>query len=325
MAKLLHKRNATAGVAPLALELDLGELAINTADGKVYVRKADNTVVEVGGAAGGSGTVTSVAAGTGMTGGTITNTGTLAVDFASSGSSSASKAVRADDSRLSDSRTPTAHTHPVGDLTQSGAATGQVLGWSGSTWQAQTIVQGSPVPIIKPFSTFKVCGGNNCTTMTTQAHAADQIRLYPAIWPFSFSVNAISAVVTTAAASGNIRAGLYAADADGRPNGAPLLSMVGQSASTTGEKITTGLSYTIQANTIYWLGIQAGGASVTVRALPVAALYPLHANPAATANYTSVVISASYASGLPTITGSTLSTAASYATTACGAVYLRAT
>jgi hypothetical protein len=101
--------------------------------------------------------------------------------------------------------------------------------------------------------------------------------------------------------------------------------MVGQSASTTGEKITTGLSYTIQANTVYWLGIQAGGASVTVRAHPTTALYPLHANPASTSNYTSILISAAYASGLPTITGSSLSTLASYVSSACGAVYLRAT
>lgn len=364
MANILHKRNATPGVAPLAIELDLGEIAINTGDGKAYIRKIDNTVVEIGGGGGGSGTVTSVAAGTGLTGGTITATGTLAVDFAASGVSNSSKAVRADDSRLSDARTPSAHTHPVGDvtglfassgvssstqavraddsrlsdartpvahthptgdLTQSGATTGQVLSWSGSAWGPQTIASGTPMPTIKPFATFKVCGGLGCTTMTTQAHAADQIRLYPVVWPFSFTVDAISAVVTTAAAAGNIRAGLYAADANGRPNGSPLLSMVGQSASTTGEKITTGLSYTVQANTVYWMGIQAGGASVTVRALPVASLIPLHANPAATANYTSVVISAAYASGLPTITGSSLTTTASYATTACGAVYLRST
>jgi hypothetical protein len=363
MARILHKRSATTGVVPSATELDLGEMAVNTADGKVFIKKTSGVVVEVGGAGVSSGTVTSVAAGTGLTGGTITNTGTLAVDFASSGTSSASKAVRADDSRLSDSRTPSAHTHPVGDitglfassgvssstqavraddsrlsdsriptahthatsdLTQSGASTGQVLGWSGSAWGPQTL--SAPMqPIIKPFSTFKVCGGNNCPTMTTQPHAADQIRLYAAVWPFSFTVNAISAVVTTAAASGNIRAALYGADADGRPNGAPLLSMVGQSAATTGEKITTGLSYTIQANTIYWLGIQSGGASVTVRAHPTTSLYPLHANPASTSNYTSVLISASYASGLPTITGSSLSTLASYVSSACGAVYLRAT
>jgi hypothetical protein len=324
MANILHKRNSSAGVAPLAIELDLGEIAINTADGKAYIRKNDGSVVEIG-ASGGSGTVTSISAGTGMTGGTITTTGTVAVDFADIGVSVSGKAVRADDSRLSNARTPTAHTHEAADLNQSGATTGQVLSWSGSEWGPQTLASGTPFPVIKPFATFKVCGGIGCTTMTTQAHTANQIRLYPVVWPFSFTVDAISAVVTTAAASGSIQAGLYASDAYGRPDGAPLLSMVGQSASTTGEKITTGLSYAVQANTVYWMGIQAGGANVTVRALPVASLMPLHANPAGTANYTSVVISAAYASGLPTITGSSLTSTASYATTACGAVYLRST
>ena len=107
MARILHKRSSTTGVTPAATEIDLGEMAVNTADGKVFIKKTNGTVVEVGG--GGSGTVTSVAAGTGLSGGTITATGTLAIDFATSGTSSASKAVRADDSRLSDLGSADAH------------------------------------------------------------------------------------------------------------------------------------------------------------------------------------------------------------------------
>jgi len=42
---------------------------------------------------------------------------TVSVDFAASGVSSATEAVRADDSRLSDARTPTAHTHVIADVT----------------------------------------------------------------------------------------------------------------------------------------------------------------------------------------------------------------
>jgi len=55
------------------------------------------------------GGVTSVTGGTGLTGGTIITSGTLAVDFAASGGGTVNQAVRATDSRLSDSRTPTAH------------------------------------------------------------------------------------------------------------------------------------------------------------------------------------------------------------------------
>lgn len=51
--------------------------------------------------------------------------------------------VRDDDSRLTDARTPTAHTHPPSQITQGGAASGQVLAWSGSEWAPTTIEAGS--------------------------------------------------------------------------------------------------------------------------------------------------------------------------------------
>jgi hypothetical protein len=64
---------------------------------------------------GGGGTVTSVTAGTGLTGGTITATGTIAADFGTA----AGTICQGNDARLSDSRTPTAHTH--GNITNAGA------------------------------------------------------------------------------------------------------------------------------------------------------------------------------------------------------------
>lgn len=54
-----------------------------------------------------SGTVTSVAAGTGLDGGTITTSGTLSVKYGTA----AGTACQGNDSRLSDARTPTSHTH----------------------------------------------------------------------------------------------------------------------------------------------------------------------------------------------------------------------
>jgi len=56
-----------------------------------------------------AGAVVSITAGTGLTGGTITATGTIAADFAASGAATAGKIVEATDSRLSNTRTPTAH------------------------------------------------------------------------------------------------------------------------------------------------------------------------------------------------------------------------
>jgi hypothetical protein len=52
-----HKRNSTPGATPGAGTLVTGELAINTADGKLFTKKENGTVVEIG--AGGDG-ITSV-------------------------------------------------------------------------------------------------------------------------------------------------------------------------------------------------------------------------------------------------------------------------
>jgi len=63
-------------------------------------------------------TLRTLSTGTGLTGGgDLSADRTFAVDFAASGVSSSTKAVRADDSRLSDARTPTAHTHSISDVT----------------------------------------------------------------------------------------------------------------------------------------------------------------------------------------------------------------
>lgn len=49
------KRSAVSGKVPLVGDLDLGELAINTFDGKVYTKKDNGTasIVEIGGGGGG--------------------------------------------------------------------------------------------------------------------------------------------------------------------------------------------------------------------------------------------------------------------------------
>jgi len=84
-----------------------------------------------------------MSAGTGLTGGgDLSANRSFAVDFATSGTTSNTKAVRADDSRLSDSRTPTAHTHALADIQQGGATSGQVLEWSGSAWSPATLSGG---------------------------------------------------------------------------------------------------------------------------------------------------------------------------------------
>lgn len=100
MALLKFKRSAVPSKAPALGDLELGELAINTYDGKVYMKKDNGSasIVEVGGASTG-GTVTSVAASGGTTGltftgspitssGTLTLGGTLSVANGGTGATS---------------------------------------------------------------------------------------------------------------------------------------------------------------------------------------------------------------------------------------------
>lgn len=72
-----HKRNSTAGATPSAGSLVTGELAINTADGKLFTKTDSGTVVEIGGSSGG----------------TTLYAGTATVDFGSTGGNVATVAV----------------------------------------------------------------------------------------------------------------------------------------------------------------------------------------------------------------------------------------
>lgn len=49
------KRSETAASAPTTSDLEIGEIAINSADQKIYTRKSDGTIVEVANAAGAGG------------------------------------------------------------------------------------------------------------------------------------------------------------------------------------------------------------------------------------------------------------------------------
>lgn len=53
MAKVLTKRSSVSGVVPLPANLDVGELAVNTADGKLFTKHTDNSIKEIGGSSGG--------------------------------------------------------------------------------------------------------------------------------------------------------------------------------------------------------------------------------------------------------------------------------
>lgn len=48
MARLITKKSTVVGKAPLPTDLEIGELAVNTADKKLYTKHSDNSVIVVG-------------------------------------------------------------------------------------------------------------------------------------------------------------------------------------------------------------------------------------------------------------------------------------
>ena len=48
MPKVITKKSTVAGKVPLSSDLDIGELAVNTADNKLYTKHSNNAVVQIG-------------------------------------------------------------------------------------------------------------------------------------------------------------------------------------------------------------------------------------------------------------------------------------
>ena len=76
--------------------------------------------------------------------------------------STANTFCQGNDTRLSDSRTPTAHTHALSDLTQSGATTGQVPSWNGTAWAPANVAASQ-----NTFSTIAIAGQSSVVADAT--------------------------------------------------------------------------------------------------------------------------------------------------------------
>jgi hypothetical protein len=287
MAIILHKRSSTASVVPAATELSLGELAINTADGKVYLKKSDGTVVQVGGGVtdGDKGDITVASGGSSWT---IDN-GVVSL------------------AKLSATGTPTASNFLRGDNT-----------WASAAVNVQ--------PTIKPFTGQYTSGAHfNATTMSTVAVPINGLRAYPVIFPHAITIDQIAWAVTTSAATGLMRAAIYGSNANGVPDGAALVASGEVSSNGTGTK-TQAVSYTLSAYTQYWLAIWCGTAATTVRGHSIGSLPAIFFNPAATSSYVGIGITSTYstAGAFPTLTASNFSNVANWLSGAVmPAVYLR--
>ena len=122
-----------------------------------------------------SGTVTSVTAGTGLTGGTITSTGTVAVDVGTTANKivqlDASAKLPAVDGSLLTNINATSISSGILSLariSQGSATTGQVLKWNGSAWAAAA----DNAPIVPTLSSGQILIGDG-TTNTASALSGD--------------------------------------------------------------------------------------------------------------------------------------------------------
>ena len=48
MPKVITKKSTVVGKVPVPADLEIGELAVNTADKKLYTKHNDNAVVQIG-------------------------------------------------------------------------------------------------------------------------------------------------------------------------------------------------------------------------------------------------------------------------------------
>jgi hypothetical protein len=289
MATILHKRSSSTGVTPAATELTLGELAINTADGKLFLKKTNGTVIEVGAGAvvadGDKGDITVTSGGSTWT---IDN-GVVSL------------------AKLSATGTPSSDTFLRGDNS-----------WASAAVNVQ--------PTIKPFTGQYTAGAHfNATTLSTASVPINGLRAYPVIFPYQITIDQIAWVVTTAAATGLMRAAIYGSNSNGVPDGAALVASSEVSSSTTGTK-TASVSYTLLPYTQYWLAIWGGTAATTVRGHAIGSLPAVFFNPAVTSSYVGIGITSTYstAGAFPTLTASNFSNVANWLSGAVmPAIYLR--
>jgi len=111
-------------------------------------------------------------------GGIIVGTG---LDFFSNGKiavnygTTTGTACRGNDSRLSDSRSPLSHTHPLSALTQSSATTGQVAQWNGTAWAPASPSSGATGPTGSAGAASTVTGPTGATGAPGAAGAASNV------------------------------------------------------------------------------------------------------------------------------------------------------
>jgi hypothetical protein len=184
----------------------------------------------------------------------------------------------------------------VAKLSATGSASASTVLSGAGSWMAAPRCDMRP----KPLSTMYLSQATTAVTMQTAALTAGTIRMSPVIFPWSVTIDQIAYSVTTASATGLCVAGIYGSDSNGRPTGSALVTGTSQSNSTTGNK-TDNVSYTLDADTLYWFAIHCGTANVTTRAHNTTSVMPISLDPSGTVHATVIQLTVAYTGTLPTI------------------------
>jgi hypothetical protein len=114
--------------------------------------------------------------------GQITGLGTAAAkDIPASGNASATQVVYGSDTRLTDTRIPSAHTHPLSDLTQSSATTGQVATWNGTVWAAATPASSTDASALTTGTLADARLSSNVTLLTSSQTLTNKTLTTPSV------------------------------------------------------------------------------------------------------------------------------------------------
>ena len=187
--KIRPKRSNVASKVPLATDLDIGELAINMADQKIYTKTPGNTVVELGGGGSawaditGKPTFANVA-----TSGSYTDLSNLPTLFSGSYTDLTSK--------------PTLVTNldSLTDVTITSAASGQVLKFNGTAWINDTDSTGGGTTLPADASGYLVNDGTGA--LSWAAVTTNEITNTDGIDTFSVSVGTDGVVTMTTSRGG---------------------------------------------------------------------------------------------------------------------------
>ena len=162
------------------------------------------------------------------------------------------------------------------------------------------------IPYILRESTRYQCGAIDSSSLGAVNVVADSHRMYPVRFPYSIAITEIGATVTTLAATGLFRVGIYASDSNGFPNGSALVTSAQLSAATTGYKPAT-VSYTLSAGVQYWFAFHSGVATIGFRAIPITGLACLGVDPATTTVANQINTAATWSvAQMPSVSGSFL-------------------